>query len=58
MEAVGCVGQQGCLLVLQVPAAPAAPQGFRQRGQPELLGKVGIPRGAPGHSTHPWVCLD
>lgn len=47
MEAVDSVGQQGCLPVLQVPAAPAAPQDFRQRGQPVLLGKVGTLRGTP-----------
>lgn len=67
MEAIDSVGQQGCLPVLQVPAAPAAsqvptapaaPRDFRQRGQPVLLGKVGIPWAAPGHSTQAWVWLD
>lgn len=58
MEAIDSVGQPGCLPVLQVPAAPAAPQGSGQRGQPALLGKAGIPWGAPSRSTRPWVWLD
>ena len=58
MEAIDSVGQQGCLPVLQVPAAAAALQDFRQSGQPVLLGKVGVPWGAPSRSTQAWVWLD
>lgn len=47
------VGQQGCLPVPQVPAARAASQGVRQRGQPVFLGNVGIPQGGPTTALRP-----